>query len=249
MLTIEELRAQAQADLCRRPDGRPIDPVVWEHTDRVARLTQMIAAAPELANHVIDRTALTAAAWYHDMGWLLQLQAGEIREIDLLLHRTSDRQRDRSADWMSERLRDLMPPGTIQQAVRIVRTCHQWNPSFLEARILGEADNLDQIGPQAIWMMVRKQIAEGRTLVDFIQTWRRQEQYGYWPAWIKECSQFPSVRAQAEQRYQAMRRFMVDLEAACGPESSPTAPQIAGRLPRQYAKGLETTGVDPSAAG
>jgi len=249
MLTIEELRAQAQADLCRRPDGRPIDPVVWEHSDRVARLTQMIAALPELANHVIDRTALIAAALYHDMGWILQLQAGETREIDLLVHRTSDRQRDRAADWMSERLRDVLPPGTVQQAVRMVRICHQWNPPLLEARILGQADNLDHIGPQAIWMMVRRQIAEGRTLADLIQTWRRQEQYGYWPAWIKECFQFSSVRAQADQRYQAMRRFMGDLEAVCGPVSSPAPPQTTGRPSGGYARGLETTGVDPSVPG
>lgn len=249
MSTLDELCAKAQADLCWRPAGRPIDPVVWEHSDRVARLTQTIAALPELANHVIDRTALIAAALYHDMGWILQLQAGETREVDLLLHRTSDRQRDLAADWMSERLQDVLPAGTVQQAARIVRICHQWNPPLLEARILSEADNLDQIGPQAILLMVRKQIAEGRTLTDLIQTWRRQEQYGYWPAWIKECFQFSSVRAQADQRCQVMRRFMGDLEAVCGPESLPAAPQASGRLLGGYTGKLETTGVDPSVPG
>ena len=244
----EGLRAKARVDLCTFPDGRPIDPVVWEHSERVAGLTQAIVALPELANHVVDRVALTAAAFYHDAGWILQLVAGEVREIELLLRRTSDRQRDQAADWMVQRLQGILPPGSIQQAVRIVRTCNERTPALLEARILAEAENLDQVGPQTVVLMVRRQMAEGRTLADTVVAWRRQEQYQFWPAWIKECFRLPSVRALAEHRWQVMRRYMADLEQAC----LLAAP---GVLPESPARSLgrstdrKTSDIDPKLAG
>ena len=241
----EGLRAKARADFCTLGDGRPIDPIVWDHSERVAGLTQMIAALPELANRVVDRPALTAAAFYHDGGWILELAAGEIREIDLLLRRSSDRQRDRAADWMVQRLEGVLPPGTVQQASRIVRTCNERTPALLEARILAEAENLDQVGPQTVVMMVRRQMAEGRSLADTVQAWRRQEQYQFWPAWIKECFRLPSVRALAEQRWQAMRRYMAELEQACL-LASPGTPQ---EPPGRPAADRRTLDIDPKLVG
>ncbi|HSW46327.1 MAG TPA: HD domain-containing protein [Phycisphaerae bacterium] len=246
---LEELRARARADLGMREDGKPLDPVVVEHSERVAHLTQAIASLPELVNNVVDRDALTAAAWYHDAGWILELRAGRLREIDLLLGRTADRLRDTAADFLLQCLKNLLSPGTQQQAARIVRTCNQRSPALLEARILAEADNLDQIGPQAVCMIVRKQIAEGHTLADMLRAWRRQEQYRYWPAWIKECFRIPSVRLLAERRYQAMCRFMSDLEAAC--EMGPvTLSRTSVDRPSGVAAGRAIRpGVDPQAAG
>ncbi len=241
----EGLRVKARADLCTLPDGRPIDPVVWEHSERVAGLAQSIASLPEVANHVVDRVALTAAAFYHDAGWILQLAAGEVRMGDLLLRRTTDRQRDQAADWMGQRLQDVLPAGSIQQAVRIVRTCNERAPAMLEARILSEAENLEQVGPQTVVLMVRRQMAEGRTLADSVEAWKRQEQYQFWPAWIKECFRFPSVRAIAEERYRAMCRFMADLNDACQlacPVES--ARQWAGGSPNH-----QTSNVDPKMVG
>ena len=211
----EQLIARSQADLCRLPDGKPVDPVVWEHSKRVAGLTHTIAALPELTDKVINRAALTAAALYHDAGWILELAANRVRECDLLLRRTSDHQLDQAADWIPRRLQGLLSDGTIKQVARIVRTCNERMPALLEARILAEAENLDQVGPQTVVLMVRRQIAEGRTLADMVQAWRRQEQYQFWPAWIKKCFRFPSAKALAEERWRAMGRFMADLEQAC----------------------------------
>jgi len=82
--------------------------------------------------------------------------------------------------------------------------------------------------------MVRRQMAEGRTLSDMVVAWKRQEQYDFWPAWIKECFRFPSTRLIAEHRWQAMNRFMGDLEQVCQPmapaEAAKTVPQTGGRL-------------------
>jgi HD superfamily phosphodiesterase len=241
---IEKLRAKARTDLAVRPDGRPADPFVWEHSERVVHLTQLIASVPELASKIIDRAALIAAAYYHDAGWIQEFRAGRLREIDLLIGRTSDRLRDQAADCLLRSLQGLLPAGAVQQAARIICTCNEREPALLEARILAEADNLDQVGPQAICLMLRKQIAEGRTLADTLQAWHRQEQYQFWPAWIKECFRFSSVRIMAEQRHQSMRRFMADLDKACRLEISQAgAPLGETRLGRQNP---EIAAVDPN---
>jgi hypothetical protein len=61
--------------------------------------------------------------------------------------------------------------------------------------------------------MFRKQRAEGKSLQDLLAAWQRQEEYHYWQARIKESFRFPSVRALAEQRWLALRRFMQDLRS------------------------------------
>lgn len=215
----EDLWGRAKHDLYSPAGGTPSDPVVWEHSLRVARLTEVITAAPEVANRVVDRTALTAAALYHDAGWVLQLRAGQIEPGELLCRRTSEQQREQAADWIADRLDGFLSPGGLRLAARIILGCNDRHTDLLEAQILAEAENLDEIGPQAVWHMVRRQLAEGCTLADMIKSWQRQEQYHYWPAWIKECFRFPSVQALADERLQAMRRFMADLQACCEPET------------------------------
>lgn len=228
----DDLWIRAERDLCLPLAGTPIDPTLWEHSARVARLTELIAGFPEVAKHVLDRVALTAAALYHDAGWLLQLQAGQIRACDVLLRRTTDRQRELAADWLVDRLDGLLPPRGVQLAARIVRECNDRQTRLPETQILAEAESLDEIGPQAIWGMVRRQLTDGRSLLDLVDVWRRQQEYRYWPTWIRECLRFPSSQALAETRYQSLARFMADLRAACNPKAGgEQEPQPASTQP------------------
>ncbi|HOW70684.1 MAG TPA: HD domain-containing protein [Phycisphaerae bacterium] len=217
-----DLWARAQNDLCPSTAGGLPDLTIWEHSTRVARLTEIIAGFPEVSRHVLDRAALTLAALYHDIGWLLQLRAGQIRSSDLLLKRTTGRQREMASEWMIDHLEGLLAPRGLQLAARIVRECSDRQARLPEVQILTEAESLDEIGPQAIWGMVRRQLTEGKSLLDLVEVWRRQQEYRYWPTWIRDCLQFPSSRVLAEERYQSLARFMADLQTACLP---PIAPQ------------------------
>lgn len=234
----DRLWKTAEGDLCVQVGRNQIDPVVWEHARRVARLSEAIASMPDVGGGTLDVTALTVAALYQDAGWVVQFNTGDITAQQLLLRPTSDIQLELAADWILQRLKDIVPPASLQLAARAIRSTNNRQTDLLEAQIVAEADNLDQIGPQAFAMILRKQQAEGKTLDDLVAAWQRQEEYHYWQARIKECFRFASVRAVAERRWHTMRRYMADLQAAltledlttpdasASPSSSPSEQRI-----------------------
>jgi 5'-deoxynucleotidase YfbR-like HD superfamily hydrolase len=211
---MQDLWVKAEADLCLGLSSSPLDKLVWEHSVRVAKMSAAIAGLPELADRAIDRRALMAAALYHDAGWVLQYRAGETIPRDLLLRPANEVQRELAAAWILERLQGMLPDRSVELASNAIRCCNDRQSNMLEAQILAEAENLDEIGPQAVVLMVRRQMADGRTLADMVQLWQRQEEYHYWQARIKDSFRFEPVRRLATERWQALRRFMTDL-AVC----------------------------------
>lgn len=210
---MQDLWLKAQADLCLGLSSSPLDKLIWEHSARVAKTTTAIAGLPELAQRALDRRGLLAASLYHDAGWVVQYRAGEAIPRDLLLRPTSEVQRELAASWVLERLDGFLPERTLEIASNAIRNAGDRQTGMLEAQILAEAENLDEIGPQSIMLMVRRQMADGRTLADMVQLWQRQEEYHYWQARIKDSFRFEPVRRLATERWQALRRFMVDLSS------------------------------------
>ncbi len=205
---------RAERDLCIQVQGAAPDQMVWEHSARVARIAEHIARLPEIPKDAINTESLNAAALYHDMGWVLQIQAGQLSREDLFLRPTTDTCRDMAADWMQAHLKGIVPGGVIERAVAAVRQTSDRKSNLIEAQILSDADNLDQIGPLAIERMIRKCRCDGRTMDHMVAGWERQEEYHYWQARIKESIRFEAVRAIAERRHQALREFMTGLSAS-----------------------------------
>lgn len=187
------------------------DPVVWEHAARVARLAMQVAEFPEVASERFDATALLAAALYHDAGWVVQLRSGEVSRPEFLTRPTNDEQRDLGAAYLERQLAKLLPEPVLRIAAAAVRECNQRSAKRIEAQILAEAENLDDIGPQAVWPMVRRQIAEARGIEATLDAWHRQQEYHFWEARLKESFRFETSRQIARQRLAAMERFMSDL--------------------------------------
>lgn len=207
----DALSSGAQRDLLVRVEGSPSDPCIWEHSERVARIAEQLCDIPELRGRPIEREALQVAALYHDAGWVLQVGAGDCHARDILLKPSNDLQREMAADWMTERVAKLVGAGVIQQAARILRQMNNRRTDVLEARILADAENLDEIGPHSICLMVRKICAEGKGLSDIISLWDRQNEYRYWPARIKEGFHFDATRQLAGARLERLARLMNDL--------------------------------------
>jgi 5'-deoxynucleotidase YfbR-like HD superfamily hydrolase len=212
----DQLWEQAERHLCLAARGKPADLTVWEHSARVARIAASVARLPDAQSDSLNSEAIMVAALYHDIAWVLQCQLGQINREDLLLRPTTDHCRDMAADWITANLRSYVPGGVLERAAAAIRQSGDRRTNLLEARVLADADNLDQIGPPAIDRMIRKCRSEGKTLEHLLAAWQRQEEYHYWQARIKESFHFAPVRSLAERRYQALQRFMVDLAAAVG---------------------------------
>ena len=233
---------RAERDLCVQVQGAAPDQMVWEHSARVARIAEHISRLPEIPKESLSSESLNVAALYHDMGWVLQIQAGQLTRDDLFLRPTTDTCRDMAADWMKVHLKGLVPGGVIERAMAAIRQASDRKSSLIEAQILSDADNLDQIGPLAIERMIRKCRCDGRTMDHMAAGWERQEEYHYWQARIKESIRFEAVRAVAERRHQALREFMAglslslkqaDLTAFVGPQPDRRSPAPAEARPTQ----------------
>ncbi len=219
----EGMWERAESDIAvRLPSGR-FDPLVWEHARRVAHLSTLIASINELQARRPDQAALQAGALYHDAGWIVQLASGEITVNELLLRPTSDVQRELGADLMLRRLKGILPQEVLELAAGAIREMSDRGTRLLEAQVLAEAENLDEIGPQTVQLMVRRQWGEGRSTEDILRTWERQEEYRYWEARLKSDFRFDTVRRIAVERLETLRRYMADLRRVMSFEDIPWA--------------------------
>lgn len=209
MATEDTIRPRAREDLVIVVDGDRDDVVLWERAVRVSRSAIWIADLPEASDNDIDRRAVLAAALYHDAGWAIQFRDGRIARAEILDKPTSDKQRELAVGLLSARLADLLSPGSMNIACQAVREANRRDTDLLEARILSDAVNLDEIG-MALWQLVWRHTMDGTGVEVALDTWQRQNEYGYWDARIKRFRYEP-VRQKAVERLTDVESYMLAL--------------------------------------
>ena len=85
-------------------------------------------------------------------------------------------------------------------------------PKMLEAMILSDASNLDDMGAIGIFSEFKRYIIGGKGVSNVLHTWKRKIDYKYWQARLKESFRFESVRKIAEQRLSTAEYFMNQLK-------------------------------------
>lgn len=217
-MDLERLSALARALLViQEPDGRT-DPWVWEHSERVERLTRWIARQRELASRTVDLEALAVAALFHDAGWVVQFRQGQLTRLQMLCRPTSDIQRELGAAFMSEHAGHLIPGASLERARTAIRQCNDRATPSIEGRILADAENLDDVGAIQIVKQVRHYASEGRAVGQMLGVWARQHEYQYWEMRLKDYFHYPSVRELARARLTSADRFMSALLSEQGGE-------------------------------
>jgi len=180
---------------------------LWEHTERVLRLAALIARLPEV-NGTADSEALAAAALFHDAGWVLEFHQGRFERWQLLTRPTNDLQRELGAAMLLEEAGPLLSAATARLASEAIRRCNDRKTRLLEARILAEAEALDEFGITYALRQFRQYQAEGRTLQQLVETWNRQQEYHYWEMRLGSGFHYEMTRALARDRLSAVEAFM-----------------------------------------
>jgi HD superfamily phosphodiesterase len=210
-MQIERIIPLARELLALPLDETHRDLWLWEHSERVMRLTQLVASLPELAGRSPDPLALAAAALFHDTGWVLDFQQGRVTRWQILARPTNDLQRELAAETLQEQVGHLLPTATAKAAADAIRQCNDRNAKLAEAVILAEAEALDEVGCVYAFRQFRQYQAEGRPTQQIVDTWKRQQEYRYWEVRLSTGFRFASTRAVARRRVAGVDAFMAHL--------------------------------------
>jgi hypothetical protein len=208
----EAIWNRACADLAIPTEQGDPDPILWEHSVRVARYAGWIAKLPEARGSSLDETAVLAAALYHDAGWVTRLRDGEIGRDEILLRPYPDNHHEQGALLLRASLSELMTGDSLASASNAIRTLGARGSDSVEGRILSDADNLDEFGIPSLWLMVRRGALIGKGVQAVIETWRRKKEYRFWNARLRDSFWFGQVREAAEKRLMEFDRLMRELE-------------------------------------
>ncbi len=208
MAGVDTALSIAREDLLIRMEADRADATVFDHSVRVARTALQLTALPEVSKHRLDRTALNAAALYHDAGWVIDFREQRVAPGRLLAEPTSDLQRERGASWMEDRLAGHISDASLAVAVSAIRHCNLKDTDQIEAQLVAEAENLDEIGPLSIGRILRRYACDPRGLDAVLASWHRQQEYHFWPARIKDCFRFKASKRLAKERLARLEPFM-----------------------------------------
>lgn len=187
---------------------------LWERARRVMYLAQMLALLPEareIGGDQPDQTAVALAGLFADAGWAVQVTRGEVSHWHVLSRPTNDIQRELGVGALQDHAAALLPAEPVALAVRAVRECNDRYSKSPEARVLSEAENLDEIGIMYVLRQFRQYQAEGRPLEQLLASWTRHREYHYWDARINECLRWETTRHIARARLEAVGQFMTAL--------------------------------------
>lgn len=209
---------------------------LWERAQRLVRSVEYISQLPELAEAGLraDGFCLAAAAYFSEAGLMhylantgrgAKLGLGDVNGEDLLGF---------SARVAEQKLAGAIEKSRIEKITRIITESGSHFTEMVEAMILADARNLDDMGLVGVLSEFRRCICRGKGVSEVLQNWKTKTDYRYWQARLEEGFRFEQVRKLAEQRLCATEEFMAQLnEEAQGRDiEGLTVRSVEGKISR-----------------
>ena len=212
MTNLDSMWDRARDDLLIVTEGGERDVLLWEHSSRVARSAQMIAAFPVVQALKPEEIAVVAAGLYHDAGWVDRIRDGEMDRSEIFIRQIGNDHYERGAALMESSLSGLAPEESIGRAANAIRALNDRNATLIEAHVVSDAESLDEFGLSAFWPTIRRGTLDGKGIKAAIDTWHRRREYQFWTARLNDSFRFDAVRELARQRLAKYERAMRDLE-------------------------------------
>jgi len=192
------------------PLGRE-DHFLFDHALRVMQVAERLSHCREVRSWRINRFALQVAALFHQAATVRLDEERRTSTVYAAATMSAEDVKEYSAELAGDRLRGKMPDRELDLVQEIIRRAHDASIELAEAKVLSDADSLDDIGTLGVWRDLRRYILEGRAVEDTVRAWQRREQYGYCEARIRDAFNLATSRRLAERRLAAARAFKEQL--------------------------------------
>jgi len=190
--------------------GTP-DRYLVDRAHRVLRHCGSLSQLSDVACFQIDRECLDVAALFRDAGFARYACQEDKAARMVLADLTDEDLRDFSAQLVQEMLEELLNPRQMERVCSIIIESGKRETILVEAMILSDARNLDDMGAVGIFNDLRRYVVHGRGVSEAITSWNRKLEYNYWAARLRESFRFESVRNIARKRLDLAEQFMRQL--------------------------------------
>jgi len=187
------------------------DVFLFEHASRVAHAALEIAKFPEAVGALQEQTSLLAAALFLQSAWAVRCRQGECTRAEVLTKPLSPNQREASLSCMSQALNDVVVQPILERAARVMLQVADRGTALLEARILADAETLEEASLLSLWPSIRRGAIEGRGVQSQLDQWHRRKEYQFWTGRFKDRFHFVSVRDLAVKRLTTYEKMMEQL--------------------------------------
>ncbi len=191
--------------------GTP-DRYLVDRTFRVMRHCGSITQLNEIKRFQVDQMCLNVAALFRDSGFAKYASQEDKAARMVLADLTDDDLRDFSSQIVQENLEGLLNPRQMERVCAIINESGKRQTSLIEAMVLSDARNLDDMGAIGIFNELRRYVVHGRGVSGAIVSWKRKLEYDYWKARLRESFRFDSVRNLAKKRLDFAEQFMQNLD-------------------------------------
>ena len=181
--------------------------VVFVHSLRVLELAKLLS---KTSGHFEDQTegiCLWTAAMFHDSGWIDLVKKGLLHPSEIFVRPADKDILDRSISVVSDQLCKLIPARIIDKIAKTIAGLKDTKPNQTNSIILSDADNLEDFGVLGFTFQVRTAQSSGKSTRQLLESFRRQQEYHYWEARIKNAFHLEISKAIARQRLESMGKI------------------------------------------
>ena len=206
----------AQQVLTAPADGAKSNSWLWDRAKRLLRIVSIICDLPELTvpDLPIDRLALNGAVYFCHAA-LAESEGSKNRKTKDSPEPNRLDSTKISARIAAEKLHGQLSEQKINKISGIILESGNKLTNLNEAKILSDAQNLDDMGIVGIFSLLRNSSLRGKGPLDVLRSWKKKIDYGYFQARLNESFHFESVKGIAEKRFEHTETFMSRLQDEC----------------------------------
>lgn len=214
MSKLDLIKKIAKAALTINSLNNGSDNFLWDRGVRLANNVSYISQLPDVAGTTaaLDSFSLLTAAYFNDAGLAQYLKNKSNNLKPLLSPDKTDHLLELCTEVVRQSLAKEIENQKIDKVICIIIESYSNTTPKIEARILSDARNLDDIGAVAIFNEFRQYFFTGKGIDNALKSWRRKIDYGYWKTRLEKSFQFESVRKIAESRLSSADCFMNQLK-------------------------------------